>query len=266
MVPSLILSYHTVSRSWTSQLAVRPECFEDQLGVLTRRRYRPATVHDAVHGASKDHPVAISFDDGYRSNLTVAFPIMERLGFVGTVFVPTDFPEHERPMSWHGIEQWLGTEEKAELCPLSWEDLRTLVAAGWEIGAHGCSHPDLCELSDSELQRELRASRERLEDELGRPCRSLAYPYGSYDERVLRCVRQVGYATACAVPAGRTTLGPLTYPRIGIYRMDGPLSFRVKISPAVRRVRATPAASVLLPLVRLQRAATRTEERPALDM
>jgi len=254
---ALVLSYHAVSATWPSHLAVRPDRLEAQLQRLRSRGYRPATVHHAVHDPPAARTVAITFDDGYRSVLQVAFPILERLGFVGTVFVPTDFPEAGRPMAWPGIDQWLGTQHEQELCPLSWNQIRQLVQSGWEIGSHGCSHPDLPELSDGELERELRLSRQRLEDELEQPCRSLAYPFGTYDERVMRAARMAGYSTACAVPAGRAAADPLAFPRIGIYRPDGMAAFRLKVSPRLRRARYGPAADVLLPVARLRTALRR---------
>lgn len=247
---ALVLSYHAASATWPSPLAVRPDRLESQLRLLRDRGYRGTTVHGAVHDPPSPRNVAISFDDGYRSVLEVAFPILERLGFVGTVFVPTDFPDSERPMAWPGIDHWLGSPHEHELCPLSWAQLRRLVQSGWEIGSHACSHPDLPSLSDGQIECELRVSRRRLEEELDAPCRSLAYPFGTYDQRVIKVARSVGYSTACAVPAGRSTDGPLTFPRIGIYRPDGMVAFRLKISPALRRARRGHAADFLLPAAR----------------
>ncbi len=205
---ALVLSYHAASATWPSPLAVRPECLEAQLRLLRTRGYEGATVHQAVHDPPAQRTVAVSFDDGYRSVLEVALPIMERFGFVGTVFVPTDFPDAGRPMAWPGIDQWLGTVHEQELWPLSWPQLRQLVESGWEVGSHACSHPVLPELSDGQLERELTLSRQRLEHELGLPCRSLAFPFGTFDERVMDAARRAGYATACAVPAGRSTRRP----------------------------------------------------------
>jgi peptidoglycan/xylan/chitin deacetylase (PgdA/CDA1 family) len=253
----LVLSYHAASSTWDSPLAVRPERLEAQLCHLRARGYRGATVHQAVHEPPSERTMAISFDDGYRSVLQIAFPILERLGFVGTVFVPTDFPETGRPMAWPGIDHWLGTPHEQELCPLSWTELRQLVQSGWEIGSHACSHPHLPELSDGRLERELALSRQRVEKELGQPCRSLAYPFGSYDERVVRAVRAAGYSTACAVPVGRSSTDPLAFPRIGIYRPDGMAAFRLKVSPRLRRVRRSTVADLLLPIARLRGALTR---------
>lgn len=254
---ALVLSYHAVSATWPSPLAVRPERLEAQLRLLQARGYAGATVHGAVHDPPSERTVAVSFDDGYRSVLQVAFPILERLGLVGTVFVPTDFPDAGSPMAWPGIDQWLDTPHESELCPLSWDELRALVQAGWEIGSHACSHPDLPRLDDEQLARELELSRQRLERELAQPCRSLAYPFGTHDERVMRAARAAGYSTACAVPAGRSAADPLSFPRIGIYRPDGMVAYRAKVSPWLRRARHGPAADLLLPIARLRSAIRR---------
>lgn len=253
----LILSYHAVSATWPSGLAVLPDRFETQLRLLRARGYRGVTVHQAVHEPPAERVLAVSFDDAYRSVLDVALPILERLGFVGTVFVPTDYPDRPDPMSWPGIEQWLGGRYEPELRCLSWEDLRLLSEAGWEVGSHGCSHPNLSRLSDSQLASELRESRRRLEQQLARPCHSLAYPFGAHDARVVQAVRAAGYQTACAVPAGGSKRRALTYPRVGIYRSDGMLSFRIKVSPRLRRARSGAAGEIFLPIIRMERAAVR---------
>ena len=56
--------------------------------------------------------MAITFDDGYRSVLELALPILEELGVPATLFVPTDYIGSERPMSWPGIERWTGGQHE----------------------------------------------------------------------------------------------------------------------------------------------------------
>lgn len=256
MTDILVLSYHAVSRDWPAALAVLPERLEAQMKLLAARGYRGATLHDAVHDPPASRTVAVTFDDAYRSVLDEAFPILERAGFPGTVFVPTDFPETEAPMSWPGIEHWLDGPHGDELRCLSWSQLRSLADAGWEIGAHGRSHPYLTQLSDDELEHELRGSRQRCEQALERTCRSLAYPYGDHDARVVEAARKAGFTTACIVPDDLTAVDPLTWPRVGIYRTDGQISFRVKVSRPIRRARTTGTAEFLLPVVRQALSAT----------
>jgi hypothetical protein len=96
-------------------------------------------------------------------------------------------------------------------------------------------------LSDADLDRELSASRARCEERLGIACRSLAYPYGGHDERVVRAARAAGYSAACTVPTAMREYDALAWPRIGIYNGDSMLAFRTKTSWVARRFRRTRA-------------------------
>jgi peptidoglycan/xylan/chitin deacetylase (PgdA/CDA1 family) len=247
----LVLSYHAVSPDWPTPLAVDPERFRRQVALLAARGYHGVTVSEAVHPPARSRKlVAFTFDDAYRSVLDHGFPILRQFGFPGTVFVPTDWPDRNGPMSWPGIDHWLGGEHEAQLRCMDWAELRSLASAGWEVGAHGRSHPYLTGLSDASLTEELRGSRDRCAQEIDRGCDSLAYPYGAHDERVVRAVRDAGYATAVTVPDNLSSRDPLMWPRVGVYRSDGDLAFRAKISPTLRAVRSTPIARSLLPAVR----------------
>jgi peptidoglycan/xylan/chitin deacetylase (PgdA/CDA1 family) len=237
----LVLSYHAVSERWPAALSVTPDRFESQLRTLVERGYAGATFGDAIAARpARSKTVAVTFDDGYRSVLSLARPILRELGLPATVFVPTDFVGSGRPMSWPGIDRWLGGEHEPELVPLSWEELGELRAAGWEIGSHTCTHPHLTRLADDALAEELGRSRERCEEMLGAPCRSLAYPYGDHDDRVVEAARAAGYDRACIVPKRLTPPSRLLWPRVGIYHDDGDAAFRLKVSRTVRRLRASP--------------------------
>lgn len=183
MADVLVLCYHAVSERWDADLSITPEALREQLGALVERGYRGATFSEAVADPPWPRTVAVTFDDGYRSVLELALPVLDELGLPGTVFVVTDFVGRDEPMSWDGIEHWRGGEHERELRSLSWEEARALVAAGWEIGSHTCSHPRLTGLVDGALVHELADSRRSCEDGLGRPCVTLAYPYGDQDRK-----------------------------------------------------------------------------------
>lgn len=235
----LVLSYHAVSERWPAALSVTPDAFERQLGVLAGRGYHGATFGDAIAAARPGKTVAVTFDDGYRSVITQALPILKALGLPATVFVPTDFVGTERPMSWPGIDRWLGGPHEQELAPLSWDELGTLREHGWEVGSHTCSHPYLTRLDQGRLGDELTRSRERCEEMLGAPCVSLAYPYGDHDDCVVEAAEAAGYLHACIVPRRLPAPSRLAWPRVGVYHDDGGLSFRLKVSPGVRWLRAS---------------------------
>jgi len=235
----LVLCYHAVSERWPADLSVTPANLEAQLGLLADRGYRGVTFTEAVTGAREGKAVAVTFDDAYRSVRTLGEPILGRLGWPATVFVPTDFAGTERPMSWPGIEHWADGEHAPELVAMSWEELDGLAAQGWEIGSHTCSHPRLTELGEPALEREMRLSRAACEERLGRPCESIAYPYGDHDVRVVDAARRSGYRTGGTLPSRTDSHDPLRWPRVGIYHGDDLRRFKAKVSPLVRGLRAS---------------------------
>jgi len=255
----LVLCYHAVSERWPSPLAVTPGQLEHQLRLLVRRGYRGATFESAVTGPPAGRTVAVTFDDGYRSVLTHALPVLERLALPGTVFVPTDFVGQGGPMRWPGIEHWLGTAYEDELAAMSWEELRTLVDAGWEIGSHTCSHARVSLLDDAELDRELRKSRAVCEKRLG-GCRSLALPYGNTDARVPRAAEDAGYRAVAGLYQGAAR-GPI-WTRVAVYPVDAPWRFRLKVARSMRRIRSRVVNPVAAAVGRA-RSFRRTGERPA---
>ena len=252
MNDALVLCYHAVSERWPASLALTPTQLRDQLELLVRRGYRGTTFHEAVTSPPRGRTLAVTFDDAYLSVLELAYPILDSLGLRGTIFVVTDFGDGERALNWPGIEEWFGGPHHPELRPLSWAQLADLAEAGWEIGSHTKTHPRLTKLEDEALRCELRESRTACELALARPCRSLAYPYGDVDARVAAAAADAGYTAAGALPANLRRGTPLTWPRLGIYHADTLPRFRVKVSPAVRRLRQAlgPAEELLRRRVR----------------
>jgi peptidoglycan/xylan/chitin deacetylase (PgdA/CDA1 family) len=98
--------------------------------------------------------------------------------------------------------------------------LRSLCHHGFEIGAHTINHPILTRLGDEEARREIEGSKHRLEEIVGRPVRSFAYPNGrprrDYDARDVQIVRQCGFdvAVTTAWGAARSNSDVLQIPRL----------------------------------------------------
>lgn len=239
----LVLCYHALSERWPADLSATPANLTAHLELLESRGYRGVTFTEAVTGSPQGRTVAITFDDAYRSVIELGEPILTGLGWPATVFVPTDFAGTEQPMSWPGIDPWTPGEFEQELMPMSWDELGTLAAGGWEIGSHTCSHPRLTELDDAALEGELRRSKAVCEERLGRPCDSIAYPHGDHDLRVADFARRAGYRAGGTLPKRLGTTDPLRWPRVGVYHRDDLRRFRAKASPVARRLRASPAWS-----------------------
>ena len=233
----LVLCYHALSDRWDAALSTTPERFAAQLELLERRGYRGVTFTEAVTGSPAGKAVAVTFDDAFRSVIRLAEPILARIGWPATVFVPTDFAGTEQPMSWPGIDHW-GGDYDSELMPMSWGELRSLAGRGWEIGSHTRSHPRLTQLGDEALDDELQRSRAVCEDRLQQPCESVAYPYGDHDLRVAEAAGRAGYRSGGTLPKRLRARDPLRWPRVGVYHVDDLRRFKAKVSPLVRRLRA----------------------------
>jgi peptidoglycan/xylan/chitin deacetylase (PgdA/CDA1 family) len=244
----LVLCYHAVSERWPATLSVTPAKLERHVALLAERGYDAVTFHDVVARSRAGKTVAITFDDAYRSVFDLALPILSKVGFPATVFAPTAFIGSGEPMAWPGIDGWLDSDHAHELLPMSWSELGVLAEAGWEIGSHTRSHPRLPDSDQTTLDRELRDSRLEIEDRLRRPCLSLAYPFGLRNEHVIEAARCAGYVAAARTARGRfrSPTSTLDWPRIVVTRQDGERRFRLKVSPLLRRLRASPGWMLLV--------------------
>ena len=251
MVPALIgdtliLCYHGISESWPSPSAVPAERLERQLHHVLERGYRGVTFSEAVLSRPRGKTVAVTFDDAYRSVGEHAVPLLSRLGLPGTLFVPTTWVGRDTPMAWEGIAHYVGGAHERELLPLSWAEIASLSNAGWEIGSHTRSHPDLTTLEDNALEAELAGSRADLEERLDRPCHSIAYPYGVLDARVVRAAEQAGYRAGASLPVRVHRPRALEWPRVGVYCNDTDTRFRAKASPRLRWLIGSPRGERIL--------------------
>lgn len=117
----------------------------------------------------------------------------------------------------------LGTAGRASHRPLSVDELSRLSEPGLvEIGAHSMTHPALGHLSEEEQRREVEGSKIRLEELLGTPVTSFAFPHGSYGDATRRIVADLGFASACdsrPEPVWRRA-DRLRLPRVGVRDWD----------------------------------------------
>ena len=188
-----VLLYHKIGaapagvrnpRGW-----VTPERLDWQLGYLRRRGYRSATAAALAAHYRGERPldrnaILITFDDGSRTCLA-ARPILERNGFTATVFIVAG--------QLGGRSTWDRNPNHPDDPLLSLDEIRTLLAAGWEPGAHSLTHARLTSLSAEAAQAEIAGSKRALEAALARPVASFAYPYGSYAPEHAAQVRTAGF-------------------------------------------------------------------------
>ena len=172
-----VLAYHQVKEPADDCSTVSPAAFSEQMRHL-KTHYDVVSLSDGVAAVTAGGParrlVAITFDDGYRDNATIAAPILRSLGLPACFFVSTDMIGSAVPFP-HDVAQRRPPQEH-----MSWDDVRQLAATGFEIGSHTCSHADMGTVTRGQSRDELRRSRERLEHELGRPVSLFAFPYGHH--------------------------------------------------------------------------------------
>ncbi|KAB2832538.1 MAG: polysaccharide deacetylase family protein, partial [Candidatus Dadabacteria bacterium] len=186
-----VLTFHAIEDS-PSVISFSPELFGRFMEKLHRNGYGTLRLTDAAGLVRGRKPLpeksfVLTFDDGYESVYSEAFPVLRKYGMTATVFLAVGDTENR--------------EASDRLTPLggrrmlSWGEIREMKDAGIDFGAHTVTHPDLTAIDTAAVEREITGSKEIIENNLGEPVLSFAYPYGLYDER---CIEIAGRSFACA--------------------------------------------------------------------
>lgn len=209
----VVVAYHSIHAAEpgvrADDVIAPPEAVERDVRKLLDAGYRFVTADELVAETGGTEPpertALLTFDDGWLDGLTVAAPLLTRLGVRATFFVC--------PGLWGGHDERMGEAGRV----LTASEARELAAEGMDLGSHSMTHPDLRTLDDAALRRELVDSKTAVEDITGRPCRALAYPFGLHDERVRRAAAEAGFAVAFSFEPGPWR--PFAAPRV-----PGPLT------------------------------------------
>jgi peptidoglycan/xylan/chitin deacetylase (PgdA/CDA1 family) len=221
-----ILLYHQISVTTPEEdptrIGIPPKTFEAQMNYLYCHGFSTITLDDLTNmkddkNNNLNRWFVITFDDGYLDNYTNAFPILQKYGFVATIFAVTDFIGKNH--SWG-----LGKSVRY----MDWAHAREMVKYGISFGSHTCTHPDLTRLDDKTLLSELIISKQIIEEQLGSPVRHLAYPFGKYDFRVMQMCKLAGYDSAYA--AWWSNDERYSRERLQIKLKDGKYLFALKAS------------------------------------
>jgi peptidoglycan/xylan/chitin deacetylase (PgdA/CDA1 family) len=175
-----ILMYHHIEVApIDSPYRVSTSKFEEELKLLRDWEYTTITTEMLVkaitEGASlPPRPIIITFDDGNIDNYTNAFPIMQKYGFTGVLYIVSNRIQSEGFMN---VDQ-----------------IKEMAAAGWEVGSHSISHPNLsADVPPDLLRREIIESRQDLEAALNLPVLTFAYPFGEVSSAAVDYVKFAGY-------------------------------------------------------------------------
>lgn len=199
-----LIGWHRVDGSRTEGLSTGVADFRAHLDALEAADARVLPLDVAVArlraGTLPERAVALTFDDGYASVVETAWPMLKERGLPATLFVVTG--SLVGPMRFW----WDEAETDPDRIRLATPDeLREAAGQGLDLGSHSVTHPWLPGLEPALLDQELRESRDRLEDLLGRPVRSLAYPTGGWSDRVREAASRAGYTTGVTVDRGLNT-------------------------------------------------------------
>lgn len=235
-----ILMYHSISREADRsvhpyyRVVTTPEVFSRHMSLLAEEGYEVIGIETAMkllissnggRQVMQAKPLVITFDDGFLDFYTNAFPILARYGFTATVFLPSSF-----------IGASNGTSKGKTF--LSWDHVRELISAGFTFGSHSVSHGDLFVLPHSDVEWELRRSKETIEERTGMPVLAFSYPYAfpEHNKEFLsflrNALRDCGYSTAVTTSIGTVHEGNDHFflRRIPVNDADDPALFRAKIA------------------------------------
>lgn len=203
-----VLMYHGVEKElpegWPRSLVMPTKEFQTQMQYLKEEGYTVVTVAELAQrleqGQSVDKYVALSFDDGYKNNLLVAVPIMQQYGVKGSFFV---------------VNRLIGKPDYMDEA-----DIKKLLAAGMELGSHSYSHNPLADIDEKYLVWETDTSRYWLKKKFdGYIVRTLAYPNGSYNERVIAAAKKYGFYRALTGHIGLNTAATYKRAPMEMYRV-----------------------------------------------
>ena len=185
---AVILQYHFISTSTPPVTSTSPEDFRRHMDYLQDNDFVILPLEEIIsklrNGESlPDYSAAITFDDGYLSVYTEAFPLLQERDWPFTIFVTTGL-----------------LETNANLYA-NWDQIREMAAAGATIANHTVTHPYFLDRLDGEseaawLQRirgEIQQAEDSIVAETGQNHRLLAYPYGEFNPQIQELVTDMGF-------------------------------------------------------------------------
>lgn len=167
--------------------------FAAQMAWLYRLRYQVLRLDAAIAGLRGEGPlparaVVLTFDDGYENFYQYALPVLASYGFPAMVYALAD--RLGQPAD------WFAADGRATPPLMTGARLRELRGVGIDIGSHGLTHRRLADIDRGAARAEIADSRDRLQQLLGEPVMHFCYPYGSYDDAVVRMAADAGYRSA----------------------------------------------------------------------
>ena len=166
--------------------------------------------------------IILTFDDGYKDNYDLAFPILKEFNFKATIFLMGSLTYNEWDVK-------AGGERKFSL--MSVEMIKEMQDYGIEFGAHTFNHPKINTLSNEEIEHQIVDVKKPLEEKIGKEIITFAYPYGILNDYAKEMAKKAGYTFALATDSGSVCLSDDLYQirRIAIFPNTNLFSFKRKV-------------------------------------
>ncbi|WP_397406443.1 polysaccharide deacetylase family protein [Polaromonas sp.] len=232
--PIPILVYHQISEAPPRgapfrSLYVSPSAFSRQMALLKLLGYQGLSMGALLpylRGEKTGKVVGITFDDGYRNNLSHALPVLQRQGFSSTCYAVSGLLGK--------TNEWDRSTGIAQVPLMTADELRLWVAGGQEVGSHTQSHVRLLQSDDPTALAEMIGDRSALEELLDTPVRHFCYPFGEYAPQHVAMARQAGFQTVTTTRRGRSAAGNdlMELPRVPVVRSTSLPVFWLKVATA----------------------------------
>jgi len=215
--PIPILMYHSIASmpkgTVMRSLHVPEKRFSLQMRLLKILGYRGVSMSDLqpyLTGKKTGKVVGLTFDDGYKNNLTGALPILKKYGFSATCYVVSQ--------NIGGINHWDIDKDIPENPMMDKNEIQQWIDAGMEIGSHTQNHVFLSKIDQKDTITEIKHSKHDLEKMFEVSIEHFCYPYGDYNDSIISITKEAGYQTATTVNRGISNINDnlLTLPRIPI--------------------------------------------------
>ncbi len=237
-----ILLYHSIVRKadWKAGIDPFDQCvpdeeFETHMAYL-KKKFEIISPSDILANrfSSSKINVVITFDDGFMNNFLVAFPILKKYSVKATFFLTTsfiskksvpwflklsaeekikardleyaEFSKKVRDSSLFDDKDFFG-DTSGVFYPMGWDEVKELAREDIvTIGSHASSHIPLTKLPDKAAEKELRSSKEEIEQNIKKEISSVSYPHGYTDKRIARLAEKCGYKIGITTRHGFNTL------------------------------------------------------------
>jgi len=186
------------------------EYFKANLHFL-KRSTNVVSLDDYISGrlSSDKINVVITFDDGFKSWISDAIPMLKKLGLPATFFVSSGFVDLAKENDAEFIRSKLLLKQtlyRKISGVLNSEEVKRIVEEGFTVGGHTLNHCNLAELRDTvQLRYEIAEDKLRLERLTGKKINYFAYPFGAYQNpeiNLIGVLRELGYRGAVTTIPG----------------------------------------------------------------